>query len=455
MDEIKELKRPFINLFFKAFLLLILSCIALQASGQEPAKGKKEKRKVELIHADTYKPDDVLGRELVKSLGNVAFKHNEIIMTCDSSWFYPGKDQIKAFSRVHVEQGDTLDIYGDYLFYDGSSEMAFLEGNVLLIDKETRLYTSSVDYDVKNKVARYTNNGRITDGDNTLTSKLGTYHTDQKMFNFKDSIVIVNKDYVMRADTMDYNTETETVFFRGPAEVKGDSLYVYCEAGWHDTKNDISRIWKNAVIDNLQQIIKGDSLYYEGKDGMGEAFFNVSITDTTNDVTVTGEYARYFKDPERFMVTRKATFIQSSKEDSLFMHSDTISVITVTIPETDTTTLSYRIMRSWHNCRVFSTDLQAKCDSLSYSFRDSVIRLYYEPVIWSENNQLTSDSMAIFTRNRSAERMELYNKAFVTSMVDSARYDQIKGRNLTGYFREWRIYLPSDRQGNACWSNSQ
>ena len=57
-------------------------------------------------------------------------------------------------------------------------------------------------------------------------------------------------------------------------------------------------------------------------------------------------------------------------------------------------------MRAYHGCRIFSKDLQAKCDSLSYSFQDSVIRLYKSPVLWSEENQLTSDSMAIFTKNQ-------------------------------------------------------
>ncbi len=56
--------------------------------------------------------------------------------------------------KIHIEQGDTLDLYGDYLFYDGKLEMAFVKGNVELIDKETHLYTDSIHYDVKNRVAQ-------------------------------------------------------------------------------------------------------------------------------------------------------------------------------------------------------------------------------------------------------------------------------------------------------------
>jgi lipopolysaccharide export system protein LptA len=218
--------------------------------------------------------------------------------------------------------------------------------------------------------------------------------------------------------------------------MKGDSIYLYCEKGWYDTKNKKTRIWESAIIDNKQQIITGDSLYYDESIGYGEAFRNTSIADTNNKIIVKGNYAWYFKTPERFTVTDSAMFIQIDRTDSLFLHADTISAITVA----DTTPDGYRLMRAFYGCRIFSKELQAKCDSLAYSFQDSVIRLYVAPVLWSQENQLTSDSMAIFTKNRKADRMELFNSAFVASQVDSLRFNQIKGRTLAGYFRENELY---------------
>jgi lipopolysaccharide export system protein LptA len=243
---------------------------------------------------------------------------------------------------------------------------------------------------------------------------------------------------------MDYNTQTETAFFTGPSELKGDSIYLYCEKGWYDTKNDVTSIWNNAVIDNRQQIIHGDSLFFDDRTGYGQSFGNVVIEDTTNNLIVQGNYAWYFKQPEKFMVTDRAMFIQVSKGDSLFLHSDTISAITVS----DTSAKGYRLMRAYYGCRIFGEDMQAKCDSLSYSFQDSVIRLYTSPVIWSEENQLTSDSMAIFTKNRQTDRLELYSSAFITSQIDTLRFNQIKGRSLSGYFINNKLYK-MDIKGNG------
>ncbi len=417
--------------------IIILLIVSPVVHAQSSQVRKVNKKKIELIYADS---DDIIkdksGTEIHHFVGKVRLRHNEITMDCDSAHYSPEKNQVTAFSKIHIEQGDTLDLFGDYLFYDGKSEVANVRENVELIDKETHLYTNAIDYDVRNRIARYNTKGRITNSDNTLTSIHGVYYVSENLFHFKDSVKIVNPDYVMTADTMDYNTKTETSFFTGPTELNGDSLYLYCEKGWYDTKNEITSIWKNALIDNRKQIVHGDSLFFNDSTGYGEAYRNVIIQDTINDIAIEGNYAWYYKQPEKFMVTQKAVFIQISKDDSLFMHADTISAITVN----DTSANGYRLMRAYYQCRIFSKNFQAKCDSLSYSFRDSVIRFYNDPVLWTEENQLTADSMSIFTKNREADRLELYNNAFVTSQVDSVRFNQIKGRSLTGFFRNNQLY---------------
>jgi len=422
----------------KILLVAVILLCSPDFFSQELPRQKPGKKMIKVLNADLGidEIEKLTGKRVTRLLGNVSLNQEDIYMTCDSAWFYTGINQVMAYSRIHMYQGDTLHLYGDSLFYDGSSENASVDGNVELVDKETHLYTQSVKYDVANDIARYNTGGRITNGKNTLTSIIGIYYVSQNLFHFKDSVNIVNPDYVMTADTMDYNTKTETAFFTGPSEMNGDSIYLYCERGWYDTKNDISRIWKNAVIDNRQQVIRGDSLYYDDQKGYGLAFRNTSITDTTNNIIVKGDYAWYYKTPERFMVTDKALFIQVAEKDSLFLHADTISAITLS----DSAMKDYRLMRAFHGCRIYSRDIQAKCDSLSYSFRDSVIRMYTAPVLWSEENQLVADSIALFTKNRLADRMELYSSAFVTSQVDDVRFNQIKGRSLTGFFRDNELY---------------
>jgi lipopolysaccharide export system protein LptA len=420
------------------FYVVIFLCSATSAFSQDLTAPSAAGKKIELKNADedNILKDSLTGKDIHHLLGNVRLQDNDVKMWCDSAHFYPEKNQVEAYLKVHIQQGDTLNLFGDYLFYDGKSKIAFVKGNVELIDKETHLYTDSIHYDVRNKIAKYTERGRITNEKNTLTSIIGILYVSENLFHFKDSVKIVNPQYVMTADTMDYNTVSEIAYFTGPTELKGDSLYLYCEKGWYDTKKEVTSVWKKSMIDNRKQIIHGDSLFFNDSTGYGESFRNVIIEDTINKIAVKGNYAWYYKQPERFFVTNRAVFIQISQKDSLFLHADTIKSIT----RSDTTGKVYRLMRAYYGCRIFSKDLQAKCDSLSYSFQDSVIRLYRAPVIWSEEDQLTSDSMAVFTKNRQTDRLELYNNAFIASQVDTARFNQIKGRNLTGHFKNNELY---------------
>lgn len=422
---------------FKYLLYFILICSFVPLIlAQDPQAKKTVRKKIEVVADEDIKFTDRSGEEVHHLYGNVSFKHNEVLMYCDSAHYSSQKQQLTGFNNVHIEQGDTLDLYGNYIFYDGITETALVKDSVELIDKETHLYTDIINYDVRNKIANYNTGGRITNADNVLTSLTGVYYVSQNLFHFKDSVKIVSPDYVVKADTMDYNTKTEISYFTGPTKLTGDSLNMYCEKGWFDTKNQITSVWKKAMIDNMKQIVHGDSLFYNDSTGYGEAYMNVVIQDTTNNLIVEGDYAWYYKQPERFMVTKRAMFVQVSDEDSLFLHADTISAITIAA---DTSNAEYRLMRAYHKVKIFSKRMQVRCDSLAYSFKDSVIRFYQEPIMWTEEYQLLSDSMAIFTKNRQAEKLELYTSAFVISQIDTLRYNQIKGRTLTGFFRDGEL----------------
>jgi len=416
--------------------ILTVMIFAFSLHSQDDPASTQNRRKVELIWADEdiFIKDELIG-DVHHILGNVKFRMDESTLTCDSAHWFPDKMQVKAFSRAHLEQGDTLDLFGDYMFYDGIIDIAVVKGNVELIDKETHLYTDAIEYDVLNQVADYETKGRITNGENTLTSIVGVYYVNQNLFHFKDSVKIVNPDYVMTSDTMNYNTKSETVLFTGPSEVHGDSLYMYCERGWYDTKFKVSSIWKNAFIDNMKNKLSADSIFYNDSTGFGEGFRNVVIEDTTNNLFVMGNYAAYSKMPEKYFATDSAMFIQVTNNDSLFLHADTL--IAFNNPDT---IKEYRIIKAYYKCKIFSKDIQAKCDSLTFSFQDTIIRLYQNPVIWSGLNQLTADSMALFTRNRKTDRLELYNNSFVTNKIDTLRHNQIKGNNLTAYFKDDEVY---------------
>ena len=305
-------------LLYLALLFLITPFNAL--------RGQKV-RQIEIIHADLSDYDVSLGSGAQRLLGNVRMKHEDGIMTCDSAYFYSKTHSIDAFSNVKLEQGDTLELYGDRLHYEGETRIAQVRKNVKLIDNETVLKTQYLDYNRETDIAYYLHGGIITQEDNTLTSEQGQYHTQTETFYFKDSVVIDNPDYKIYSDTLKYNTKTEVSYFFGPTEIIGEENYIYCESGWYDTKQNISLVSKNALLENDGRILKGDTLYYERENGYGHAKQNVELLDTTQNIILRGNRAQYYEEEGLATLTDSAMMIQINGLDSLFIHADTLQSI--------------------------------------------------------------------------------------------------------------------------------
>jgi lipopolysaccharide export system protein LptA len=229
-------------------------------------------------------------------------------------------------------------------------------------------------------------------------------------------------------------------YMLGPTRIISDNNDIYCEEGWYDMEDNISMLKKNAMMKNSKQTIRGDSLYYERDNGFGKAFSSVELFDLEQNVILKGNFADYNEITENSLLTDSAVFIQITDKDSIYVHADTLR------SELDTT--GSKLIRAYFRVKLFKSDMQGKCDSMIYSFADSVIKLYYEPVLWSEGNQLTAEYIEIATRNRKVDKMYLQQMAFIVSMADSVNFNQIKGRNMICYFNENELYK-IDVMGNG------
>ncbi len=365
------------------------------------------------------------------------------MMYCDSAYFYPSTFSVEAFSHVRIEQGDTLFLYGDRLNYNGETKFARIREHVKLIDKETELTTSYIDYDRKKDLAYYLGGGVITNADNRLTSNKGTYYTVEKVFYFKDSVVIVNPDYNIYSDTLRYDTETEIAYFFGPTEIIGEDNYIYCEGGWYDTRLNTSLVNRNALLRTDERTLRGDSLYYERDNGYGKARHNVQLIDTARQVILKGHFGEYFEDREYAMLTDSALMIQIDKGDSLFVHADTlISSLNKEVSDDS------RLLQAYFHVKIYRNDLQGKCDSLVYIEHDSTFHFFGSPVLWSDENQLTAGKIEITTKDKELEEIRLIGTSMMVSKVDTVRFNQVKGKSMTGHFKENEL-VQIDVTGNG------
>ena len=107
-----------------------------------------------------------------------------------------------------------------------------------------------------------------------------------------------------------------------------------------------------------------------------------------------------------------------------------------------------RFFLGYHNVRIFSDSLQAVADSLYWSGRDSVFRLFRDPIVWASKNQITGDTIYLFTKNKKADRLYVFENGMVVSKSDNNLYNQIRGNTLNGFFRDGVIDFMKAK-GNA------
>jgi len=386
------------------------------------AQGRK---KISYKAKDSYyeKKD---GKEIIKLYKEVVFKHEGILMYCDSAYFYQKEQSMDAFSNIHVNQGDTVHLYGDKMFYNGKTKQIKIEGNVRMVDKKMTLNSNLVNYDRNTGLASYYGGGTIVNEENTLFSKIGSYNSQTEWFTFKDSVHLTHPKYVISSDTLLYHPESGITRFRGPSQILADSSFISCSWGDYDTHNEIAYFSKRAEIHDKSRILIGDSIYYNRTIGKGELFGRVNISDTIEKFIIRGEYANYQDRPENAFVTGSPLYTMLAGEDSVHIHGDTLRIIT--------NRYGQKKIKVYPNALIYKQDFQGKCDSLIYNESDSIINMYVEPVLWNGKSQLTARDIILKLRNNSIDSIFMIKDAFILTEVDSVKYDQIRGKNMSGNF---------------------
>ena len=404
---------------FRLILLTILIFSSLISFSQE-------KKRVIIEEAQYLEADENIAPNAQRLIGNVRIRHEDILMWCDSAYTYTGTNKVDAFGNVHVNQADTVDLYAQKIFYNGDINFARAIDSVRLINKSTTLYSDTLDYDITANIGYYDNNGKIVDSTNTLTSLIGKYFIDRDLIYFYENVKAGNDDYTLENDTLIYNTITGRLSIQGPTTIRDSAYTLFAEDGWYDSKNGEAELLKNPMIYNETQQLEASYIKYNEKDGKGRAMGDVRMEDFENKVVVTGNTAEYLDKMEISLVTDSALFMMYSKEDTIFLHADTLRTVPDTIE-------SEKIVMAYYGTRFYRSDIQGICDSLVYFTKDSVVQLFSNPTIWSNIHQLSADMIYMKQNTGAPDEIYLNSNSFIISKLDSARYDQIKGREMIGY----------------------
>ena len=366
--------------------------------------------------------------------GNVRAVHDGVVLTCNKAYYYKNENYIKAFGDVQMVQGDTLYLNGKYAEYNGNVKQAFATGNVVMRSPEMSLVTDTINFDRVKQEAYYNSNGTIVNKENTLKSKSGRYYLTQKKYQFLTSVVLTNPQYVIKSNHLDYYTNSGHSYLFGPSTITGKENFIYTEKGFYDTKKNKAHFVKNSYIKYNDRLIKGDSLYYDRNQEFASATRNVKITDSINKAIIKGHYGEVYRNKDSLFITKRASVRTLMEQDSMFIHGKRLVV---------TGKQGERIIRGYNNVRFFKTDMSGKCDSLHSDQKRGLTQLIGRPILWNFDNQLTGDVMHLIGNNKTEklDSLKVLNNAFIISKdTIGTGYNQVKGLNLYGKFRDNKLY---------------
>ncbi len=426
------------RLIFIILGLFILSFLGAQdnkkstlTSSENIGQQERKKTRVDLLYADEAQADKYARPNVQLLIGSVKLRHDSMYMYCDTAYIFETTNSVEAFGNVRMEQGDTLFIYSDYLYYDGTTQLAMLRNHVRLINRNTELTTDSLNYDRLYDLGYYFEYGTLTDEENVLTSIWGEYSPSTKIAIFNHDVELVNPQFTLTSDTLKYSTDTKIATILGPSNIVSEANHIYSERGIYNTTTQQAELLDRSVLTNEGKRLVGDSLFYDRALGYGEAFYDVRMNDTINKSMLTGNYCYYNELVGDALATDRAVAVDYSQGDSLFMHGDTLRLVTYFM-NTDS---MYREMRAYHKVRIYRTDVQGVCDSLVFSSKDTCLTMYTDPVLWQGSQQLLGEEIKIYMNDSTIDWAHIINQALAIEKKDSIHYNQVAGKEMKAFFQ--------------------
>jgi lipopolysaccharide export system protein LptA len=354
------------------------------------------------------------------------------VLTSKTGQYYSNSKDALFTGKV-VLKGSNYDVYSDTLYYNTNTEVA-------------NFVTYTKVYNIKKK--------------QTIETTRGFYDMKKGIASFTERTVYKEKDRTAQADQMDFNETTKQYKLHGKASIVDSTREVY---GEDIDIDDVAKIYhlkgKASIIDKeKKETYRGEIIDLDSKNERYHIEGNGLYKNEKEGFVITGNYLDGDGKTGRSLATGKPVAIIKQENDSIFIAADTLysgkliqntkivtdSITKITVVDTLTKAdkekdSARRYFEGFHHVRIFSDSVQAVCDSLYYSDIDSVFRLYQNPIVWNDKNQVTGDTMYLFTENKKAKRIEVFEKGFVINLVDPKFYNQIRASKLTGYFTDGNL----------------
>lgn len=415
-----------------------------------PPKDTSHKKRIEIIKSDSllYQTQE-LGKYR-KLIGNVKLKHVDAYMFCDSAVIDIDANYMTAFGKqVHIQKGDSVDVWGNFLEYFGDQKLGRLTGMCSMRDKTMILTAPELNYNTETDLGSYMSGGRIVNKETTITSAIGYYYHQKNEAAFYGDVVLKTPERTIYADSMRYNTDKEIAYFITKTTIiDKDSNIIITNSGYYDTKNEKAFLGSNAEIKKGDATVKAATIDYDNKTKIAVAEGNVVYNDSSERTTILSNhvysdenksYVKAYKDP--LMIT-----VSEDEKDTMYLSADTLLTYSIAVEDSvlmndssSSSNDSIKILKAWYHMKMIQGEMSATADSMFYSENDSIFKLYLNPIMWMDSTQITGDSIYLYNTNNEISRVDIFGNAYIINLQDKDVYNQIKGKFMQAFISNKKI----------------
>jgi lipopolysaccharide export system protein LptA len=365
------------------------------------------------------------------------------------------------FGKKNLYKQGTKTLKGDSLFYDKLKGYGRAVKRVTFHDREQNIT-------LKGELATY-----FKEGERTIVTQdpYVVIVTEEKDTTKKDTTIIppaapakknvkavkppVIKKAVPPANTMpvagtdtskNLLADTSLTVVKAPAKVKRDSIYISADTletqilTFKDLKIMQEKQRLAAIRDTTIKVAPKPKTAAEKK-AEKEAAKILSVKHPQMTVDSSYLHKDFFGEPRKPVIAAAAKPDNNTKRPPAPDEIAENDPIFFTPPVVLSDTARIRIVKAYHHAKLFKSDLQAKADSMFYSYSDSTLHCFVEPLIWAQGSQISGDTITLQMKNKKMDNMHMFPSAFIVNIEkgDSTHFNQMSGKKMKGYFKSDKL----------------
>lgn len=390
-----------------------------------------------------------LNNKVATYLDGALLTQGETRLRSQRGYYFVSQKEVFFREKVEVTNPE-FSLKADTLRFNLENSTAYFLGPTLISTGESQVYTQRGYYKTDTRFAEFYQNSQFSKGNQKASADTIRYDGQFNVFTLQGNAWSEEGSRKATGDLIQYDQESDNFFLKGNAFFQDSLQEIQAEEIAYDGTKKTYTTRGRSKISESPMILEADAVDFDEALGMGIATGNVIWRDTSAQLAIVCDTVAIQRETgylKAYGGKKGRPWLESiMEEDTLFLSADTL--ISLMVPKDSLNADSSRILLAFRDVRIFKSDLQAVCDSLSYQTADSTFTLFNSPFLWSDTTQFSSDTIKVTLKEQRIHQILLSNQAFIINSPDEKFFNQIKGRTITASFEEGEMRV-ADVNGNA------